>query len=306
MNLSIDSAHAALAPAHRQGRHDWRKRASNTAYRALWSLPPLVWQTLFFVLPLVFLLVLTFWVVHNYRLQPDFSISNWFKVYGTPHFWDTYGRTLGLALSSSVVTTLVAFPCAYALAFRASPAVRRLGVLLLVTPFFTSYLVRIYSWMAILSDQGVLNAALESIGISPVTVLNTGAGTLVGYLTLCLPLAVLIQLMSLGNVDRTLVEAAHNLRCPPWRTVFSVVIPAARVGIIVAAVFTFILSFGDFVSPTYLGGGNPPTLSILITDLTKSGQQWPRAAVVAITMIVTLLTMVSLALGFAYRRRGIK
>lgn len=283
-----------------------RHRAGRGIYPAVWSLPLPLWQTLFFVLPLAFLLVLTFWVVQNYRLQPDFSVVNWLEVLGAGHFWETYFRTVGFALGSALLATVVAFPCAYALAFTVSPAMRRLAVLLLVTPFFTSYLVRVYSWMSILSDQGVLNAGLRSLGVGAISVLNTAAGTLVGYLTLCLPLAILIQLMSLANLDRSLIEAAHNLRCPRWRAVFSVIVPSARVGIVVAAVFTFILSFGDFVSPTYLGGGNPPTLSILITDFTKSGQQWPRAAVVAITMIVTLLAAVSLALSFAYKGRGVR
>ena len=133
--------------------------------------------------------------------------------------------------------------------------------------------------------------------------LNNFFGTLVGYLTLCLPLAVVLQLISLSNVDRNLIEAAHNLGCGRLRTVFSVIVPLAKVGIIVAAAFTFILSFGDFVSPYYLGGSKPPTLSILIIDTTKSGQQWPRAAVIAITMIVTLLAVMFVAVGAAYRKR---
>ena len=97
----------------------------------------------------------------------------------------------------------------------------------------------------------------------------------------------ILQTFSLANVDRNLIEAAHNLGCGRVRTVFTVIVPLAKVGLIIGAVFCFILSFGDFVSPYYLGGSRPPTLSILIIDTTKSGQQWPRAAVVAITMIVT-------------------
>src|SRR3546814_13995561 len=93
----------------------------------------------------------------------------------------------------------------------------------------------------------------------------------------------------------------------PYTTLFrsiEVVIPAARVGLVIAALFCFILTFGDFVSPLYLGGGNPPTLSILITDTTKSGQQWPRAAVIALMMIATLLAIAFAAIRFAYRERG--
>jgi ABC-type spermidine/putrescine transport system permease subunit I len=123
-------------------------------------------------------------------------------------------------------------------------------------------------------------------------------------MTLCLPLVLILQTFALANIDKRLVEAAYNLGSGRFNTVFQVIIPAAKTGLVVAAVFTFILSFGDFVSPYYLGGSKPPTLSILIVDTVKSGQQWPRSAVVAICMIVTLLTVAFAAVGFAYRKRA--
>ena len=149
----------------------------------------------------------------------------------------------------------------------------------------------------------MINAALGWVGLGPFTILNTPIGTVIGYLTLALPLVIILQTISLASIDKTLIEAAHNLGCGRLRTVFSVIIPAAKVGLIVAALFCFILSFGDFVSPYYLGGSKPPTLSIMIVDATKSGQQWPRAAVIAVVMILTLLTVAFAALGAAYRRR---
>ena len=145
-----------------------------------------------------------------------------------------------------------------------------------------------------------MNVLLGKIGLGPFPMLNTVGATMVGYLTLSLPLVILLQLFSLVFIDRTLIEAAHNLRCGRLRTVFEVVIPSARVGLVIAALFCFILTFGDFVSPVYLGGGDPTTLSILITDTTKSGQQWPRAAVIALTMIGTLLIVAFAAVRFAY------
>lgn len=160
---------------------------------------------------------------------------------------------------------------------------------LMVIPFFTSDLVRIYSWQIILSDNGIINVILGGIGLGPFQMLNTVGATMIGYLTLAFPLVVLLQLFSLVFIDRTLIEAAHNMHCGRLRTVFEVVIPSARTGLVIAALFCFILAFGDFVSPVYLGGDEPTTLSILITDTTKSGQQWPRAAVIALTMIGTLM-----------------
>ncbi|MCC0016717.1 MAG: ABC transporter permease [Rhodobiaceae bacterium] len=279
-------------------------RKSITLYGLTFSLPLLVWQLLFFLFPLVFLIALSFWTVKNFRLQPDFDTANWVRMYGREVFWQAYFLTLALAASASVIASVLAFPCSYAIAFKFSETARRWSVFLMVIPFFTSYIVRVYSWQVFLSDNGIINAALAWVGLGPFGMLNTTFGTMIGYLTLSFPLVVLLQLFSLMFIDRTLIEAAHNLRCGRLRTVFEVVIPSAKVGLVIAALFCFILTFGDFVSPLYLGGGDPPTLSILITDTTKSGQQWPRAAVIALTMIATLLTVAFAAIGYAYRGRG--
>ena len=180
---------------------------------------------------------------------------------------------------------------------------RGIAIMLLVVPFFTAYLVRAYAWQVFLSDNGIINALLAPLGIGPLPLLNNAFGSMVGYLTLVLPLVTLIQVMGMNQIDRTLIEAARNLRAGPWRTLFEVVIPAMKASLVVAWLFAFILSFGDFVSPTYLGGGDSPTLSNLIIDTTKSGQQWPRAAVVAIAMIVTLMATSVAAVGYAYKGR---
>ncbi len=281
-----------------------KKRQTITIYGLTWSMPIVLWQLVFFVFPLLFLLLMSFWLVKNYRMVPGFDTVNWVKMFSKGYFWDGYWRTLGYATVATIVTSIIAFPCSFALAFKVSPLVRRWALFFLIVPFFTSYLVRIFSWQIFLNDNGIINVLLGHIGIGPFSMLNTFFGTLVGYLTLCLPLAVVLQLISLSNVDRNLIEAAHNLGCGRLRTVFAVIIPLAKIGIIIAALFCFILSFGDFVSPYYLGGSKPPTLSILIIDTTKSGQQWPRAAVIAITMIVTLFVIMFTAVATAYRKRS--
>jgi spermidine/putrescine transport system permease protein/putrescine transport system permease protein len=273
-------------------------------YGLTFSLPLLIWQLVFFVFPLVFLVALSFWTVKNFAMRPDFDTVNWVTMYGRKVFWQAYGTTFALAAAASVLTSVLAFPCAYAIAFKMSDSARRWAVFLMVIPFFTSYLVRVYSWQIFLSDAGIINVMLGWVGLGPYPMLNTVGATMVGYLTLCFPLVVLLQLFSLVFIDRTLIEAAHNMRCGRLRTVFEVVIPSARVGLVIAALFCFILTFGDFVSPVYLGGGDPTTLSILITDTTKSGQQWPRAAVIALTMIGTLLVVAFMAVRFAYKGRS--
>ncbi|MNB92550.1 Putrescine transport system permease protein PotH [compost metagenome] len=285
------------------------ERRSRRVWRLPWfglcfSMPILIWQLIFFVFPLAFLVAISFWLVRNFRMVPTFEWQNWSYMLSRGFFWDAYAHTLAIAASATVLVSMVAFPCAYTIAFKFRESAKQLLVLLLVTPFFTSYLVRTYSWQVFLSDNGIFNAALGQLGLQSFAMLNTAFGTYVGYFTLCLPLVVLLQLFSLMYIDRSLIEAAHNLGCGRLRTVLLVVVPSARIGIVVAALFCFILSFGDFVSPLYLGGGQPPTLSTLITDTTKSGQQWPRAAVIATMMIVTLLIAAFGAVRFAYRRRA--
>ncbi len=282
------------------------QRRKVDGYGLFWGLPLVVWQVAFFVAPLGFLVVMTFWSVKNFRLEPDFDTVNWVKMWSKGYVVDTYVRTLGYGALAAGVCSLLAFPAAYALAFKASPQMRRLAVFLLITPFFTSYIVRVYSWQAVLSESGILNTFFGLLGFGPVEMLNTLFGTVIGYLTLCLPLVILLQLFSLANVDRSLIEAAHNLGCGRIKTVFLVIIPSAKVGLILAATFAFILCFGDFVSPASLGGSKPPTLSILIVDTVKQGNHWPRAAVVALTMVVTLIVIAFTALYFAYGRKGPK
>ena len=272
-------------------------------YPYVWRLPLLIWQGLFFLGPLVLMVAMSFWLVRNYRMEPAFVFDNWDRMLGRDYFWNAYWVTLWRATLAAVLSTLIAFPAAFALAFRVSETTRRWAVFFLIVPFFTSYLVRVYAWQVLLAESGPLNAIIGGLGLGPFTMLNSGFGAMVGYLTLVLPLVVILQTFSLAAIDRNLIEAARNLGASPRATLTQVILPAAKVGMIVGAVFAFILSFGDFVSPFYLGGSKPPTLSILIIDTTKSGQQWPRAAVVAIMMIVTLFTVAFAAVGAAYGRR---
>ncbi|MXX17264.1 MAG: ABC transporter permease [Gammaproteobacteria bacterium] len=280
-----------------------KPRHNMDIYALTWRLPVLVWQTLFFIAPLVFMIAMSFFLVKNYRMVEAFELVNWMKMFSRDYFWDSYVLSLGLAALATICATALAFPASYALAFMVSDNIRRWAIFFLIIPYFTSYLVRIFSWYVLLAEAGIANGVLGYLGLGPFTMLNTAFATIVGYMALTLPLVVILQTLSMANIDRSLIEAAHNLGAGRLRTIVSVVVPAGKVGLIVGALFCFILSFGDFVSPYYLGGSKPPTLTILITDTTKSGQQWPRAAVVAVTMMATLMVIAYSAIRYAYNRR---
>ena len=274
-----------------------------TRFALTFRLPIILWQALFFIGPLLFMVAMSFFLVKNYRMEEAFELKNWARMLTRGYVWDSYWYTAGMAAIATVTATVVAFPASFALAFRCSEDVRRWAIFLLIIPFFTSYLVRTFSWYVILAESGVINAGLGFIGLGPYTMLNTPFGTIVGYLTLTLPLVIILQTVALANIDRNLIQAANNLGCPPVRTLYAVIIPLAKTGLIIAALFCFILSYGDFIAPYYLGGSKPPTMPILIYDTTKSGQQWPRAAVVAVMMMLTLFTIAATALWLAYRKR---
>ena len=173
---------------------------------------------------------MSFFLVRNYRMEEAFEFKNWARMLTRGYVWDSYWYTLGMAGSATLVATLVAFPAAFALAFRVSVSVRRWVIFLLIIPFFTSYLVRTFSWYVILAESGVINAGLGTVGLGPYTMLNTPLGTIVGYLTLTLPLVVILQTIALANIDRNLVQAARNLGCPPRRVLVSVIVRWRRPG----------------------------------------------------------------------------
>lgn len=275
-------------------------RATALRFAAFWGLPPIVWQATFFVAPLGFLVAMTFWSVKNFRLNPDATLANWRFILNASFFQSAYVYTFQIAAVAAVIASIAAFPAAYTLAYKCSASTRRLMIFLLVAPFFTSYPVRIYSTQIFFSPQGIVNWLIQPFGLGPVSVLNSPLGTIIGYLTLVLPLVVLLQTFALSNVPRTLIEAAHNLGCGRLKTILTIIIPSARVGLIVALAFAFTLAFGDYVAPLYLGGSKPPTLSIVIADQVKSGNNWPRASVVAVVMIVTLMAVLLALLAAAY------
>lgn len=258
------------------------------------GIPVLVWQLVFFAAPLVFLVVITFWQVRSFRLEPAFVFDNWERILFAGTFHRALVHTLVTTATTTVLALLLAFPAAYTIAFRLKPKLRDLAVAMLIVPVFSSYLLRIYAWQVVLSPQGLVNSVLGWVGIEPVMLLGGAFSMQVGLLTLTLPVAVLILVFALSGVDRTLIEAAENLGYRRSRVIWHVLIPAVRPALILAATTTFLLAFGDYVSPMFMTGSKPPTLAILVVDTVKSGSQWPRASVVGVSMLVILIVVVGL------------
>lgn len=277
------------------------RRLSPTAL--LTGLPLLAWQTAFFLGAGVVLVLMSFWTIKNFLIVPEYNLENWAELLESNLFRTVYLRTIGYAALAAVAASVLAFPFAYALAFKVSPRARRIGFLLLIIPFFTSYLVRIYAWTFILADDGPINYFLRKAGFAGLEMQGTLFAMEIGYLTAFFPLVTLILLLSLMNVDRNLIEAANNLGAGRIRSIVEVVIPAARVGIVSAFAFAFMLAFGDYVSPSFLGGSTRNTLSILIVGATQAGGDFPKAAAIAVTMLLTLIVVVFVVFRLAFPGR---
>lgn len=274
------------------------------AWPALWILPMPVWLLLFFAVPLGLLVAISFWSVVNYRLTPDATLAAWRHVLGLDFLWASFWRSYGLSMASAVVISLLAFPASYAMAFVAAPRQRLILLGLAIAPFFTSYLVRIYSWQVFLTEGGVISSIVHAFGGKGESLLNTYFALFLGHATLALPVVLILQTIALANVDRTGISAAANLGAPPRAILFRVILPAARPGLTLGLLFAFLLSYAEFVSASYLGGGAFQTLPILVTDLVRAGQQWPRAAVVSLLMIASLLVTAFVTALWAYREKG--
>lgn len=294
------------------GRWSWLRRprmaGSPAVLPSMLGLPVLIWQAVFFAAPLVFLVVVAFWQVKAFRLEPAFVLDNWSRILFSATFQRALAHTFAVAGTTTVLAVAIAFPAAYTIAFRLSPRLRDLAVAALVVPVFSSYMLRIYAWQIVLSPEGITNALLGGIGIDPLPLLGGAFSLQVGLLTLTLPIAVLILVFAMAGIDRTLVEAAENLGCRRARVVAHVIVPSLRPAIALTATTSFLLAFGDYISPLFMTGSKPPTLSILIVDTVKSGSQWPRASVIGVSMLVMLALVLglgqSLSRGRAARREA--
>ena len=182
------------------------------------------------------------------------------------------------------------FRSAYFIA-RAKPAHRPVYLMLVMLPFWTSFLLRVYAWKGILADQGVVNAALLALGIinEPIQMLYTDVSMLVGMTYVYLPFMVLPLYANLVKMDLRLLEAAYDLGASPFKAFWLVTVPLSRTGIVAGCMLVFIPCVGEFVIPSLLGGAENIMIGRVVWDEMFSSNNWPRASALAIIMIVLVI-----------------
>ena len=205
-------------------------------------------------------------------------------------YWKAYLSSLKIALTSTILTLLVGFPIAYGMA-RAPQEWRATLLMLVILPFWTSFLIRVYSWMGILSQEGYLNQFLMSMGLisEPLIILNTNIAVYIGIVYTYLPFMILPIYSSLEKMDESLLEAAEDLGCSRFSAFWLVTIPLSKQGIIAGSFLVFIPALGEFVIPSLLGGSKTLMIGKVLWEEFFSNRDWPVASAVAVILLLILV-----------------
>ena len=217
---------------------------------------------------------------------------------GNTIYMEAYKTSLRYAFLTTLFCLVIGYPFAYFIA-RARAAIRPALLMLVMLPFWTSFLLRVYAWKGILADQGVLNNLLLSLGLiqEPIVMLYTDISMLVGMTYVYLPFMILPLYANLVKMDFRLLEAAHDLGASAWKAFWLITVPLSKSGIVAGAMLVFIPALGEFVIPSLLGGAENITIGRVVWDEMFSSNNWPRASALAVVMILLILV----PLAFYYR-----
>lgn len=279
---------------------------------------PFVWLGVFFLLPFLILLYISFVDMGNeiHPFQPIWDSTTGLLKLKYENYWtifkdsedgalfhtiyiEAYLRSVWYAFVTALLCLVVGYPFAYFIA--RSPASARPALLMMVMlPFWTSFLLRVYAWKGILADQGVLNRFLMAVGITsePIQMLYTDVSMLVGMTYVYLPFMVLPLYANLVKMDFRLLEAAYDLGTTPFKAFWLVTVPLSKAGIIAGFMLVFIPSVGEFVIPSLLGGPENIMIGRAVWDEMFTANNWPRASALAVVMIG--LIVVPLAIYYHY------
>jgi spermidine/putrescine transport system permease protein len=261
-------------------------------------LPISLWEILFFMLPVLLIFIVSFLIVKELRLVFQWTLANYADIFSKTPYWVAYVRSFRLAGTAVVLSALLAYPLAYAIAFVVPARFRRLLMVAMILPFWTNYLIRAYSWQIILANNGLFNEVLKVLNIieTPITILYTHVATEVGFTHFYMVLMTMLLYSSMDAINRNLLEAARDLGAGKLKTFFEIIFPLSLPGLIVGSIFVFIMSFGDFVAPSILGGGKKPVFTQMVVDEIQGTVNLSMASALAVIMVVTILIVLILFL----------
>jgi putrescine transport system permease protein len=267
---------------------------------------PYLWLLVFFLIPFLIVLYISFAGAAGVESKlPYAPVVTWIQEGGTqirllyasydylihdPLYVSAWGYSIELAAVSTVLCLMVGYPMAYAIA-RSPPTWRNVFLMLVILPFWTSFLLRVYAWIGLLKTNGVINNVLMYFGIidSPLGMMNTTFAVYIGIVYSYLPFMILPLYSNLEKHDNTLLEAANDLGAGPIRSFLRITLPLSMDGIVAGSLLVFIPAVGEYVIPTLLGRTDQLMIATLLSNEFNLNRDWPKASSVAIAMLLVLI-----------------
>jgi putrescine transport system permease protein len=286
-------------------RSNWQQRLGQSLqrnWRRVVLMVPYLWLLIFFLAP--FFIVLKISLAELAISSPPFTpmiewvddgimhirivIDNYAYLWEDDLYVNTYLNSLKISTVSTILCLLVGYPIAYAIV-RSSHTTKHILLMLIILPFWTSFLLRVYAWMGILADQGLINDIIKWFGFEPIRLLYTETAVYIGIVYTYLPFMILPLYANMEKLDWELLEAAADLGAKPMTTFFTVTLPMTMPGIIAGSLLVFIPATGEYVIPDLLGGGNVLMIGRVLYNEFNSNIDWPVASAVAIALLLVLV-----------------
>jgi spermidine/putrescine transport system permease protein len=271
----------------------------------LWLAPPLLWFTVFMLVPYALLFYYSLGSVEYMTFKPGFSFANLGKVLTGAPYLPVLLKSFKLGVITAVGATIAAFPVAFCLAFHTTNRTTRTFVyFLVIVPWWASYLVKAYAWKTILGSNGLINSLLMSLHLinEPLTFfLYNQFSVVLTLIYIFTPFAILSIYAQLERIPTNVIEGAKNLGATDFEVFRRVIVPLSLPGVVAGAVITFSLSFGDFVAPALVGGPDAVMISNIVVNLLGVAFDWPMAAAIGIVVIAFAMTLISVAQYLEHR-----
>ena len=266
------------------------------AYKAIVSVPPLLWVGFFLLFPYALMFAHSFWLVRDGFIVHEWNLQNYAKLLENPVYVEVLFRSMRIAASVMLLSLLLGYPLAYFMSFHAG--IRKdLLYQLVIVPLWVSYLVRGYAWKTILGSDGVLNGFLEYLHITrePVSFFLYSPFAVTLTLThIYTPFVFLPLYASLEHIPRNLIEASHDLGATPLSTFFRVILPLSLPGLLAGATFAFVLTLGDFLGPILVGGPSSIMIANIVQSLFGTAYDWPLGAAIAVCILLLTVSILFL------------
>ncbi|MBP0589870.1 ABC transporter permease subunit [Paraburkholderia sp. LEh10] len=269
---------------------------------------PFIWLLLFFLVPFLLVVKISFadlqlgippytelTTIKDGVIHVALDLSHYAFLLSDSLYFATYVNSVVVAAISTVLCLLLGYPMAYYIA-RSNPATRNILMMAVMLPFWTSFLIRVYAWIGILKNNGLLNNFLMSMGLihSPIELYHTNTAVYIGMVYSYLPFLVMPLYAHLVKMDLTLLEAAYDLGAKPWKAFWQITLPLSKNGIIAGCLLVFIPAVGEYVIPELLGGANTLMIGRVMWNEFFDNADWPMASAVTCAMVLLLLVPMAL------------